>query len=176
MGNSSFITKNLQTALDLQDIKTLDQIKIHTEDQSPSTNWVSSRDLGLTGTLEKEWDLYRLALIKSGAILTEEEDNLMWSSGDESGIPTVKNFYLNIIKTKNLTKAETWRRSIWHWKMPLKIKAFIWLSLEGKILTWDSLQKRGWEGLGRYPLCKSDTKTISHLFIHYNLLELFGRT
>jgi hypothetical protein len=62
---------------------------------------------------------------------------------------------------------ETWRRSIWKWKVQLKIKLFISLALEGKILTWDSLQKRGWEGPGRCPLCKMESETIFHLFKSY---------
>jgi len=157
MGDSSFISRELQSSLDLWNIKTLDQININIENQSPTTNWMNNNDPGLTSALGKEWDLYRLTIIKSVAILNAEKDKLLWFGGDDSGIPTVKNFYLNIIKTKNLTKAETWRRSIWHWKMPLKIKAFIWLALEGKIVTWDLLQKRGWEGLTRCPLCKSDS-------------------
>jgi hypothetical protein len=48
--------------------------------------------------------------------------------------------------------------------MPLKIKLFLWLSMEGKILTWDSLQKRGWEGPGRCPLCRKESESITHLF------------
>jgi hypothetical protein len=92
------------------------------------------------------------------------EDKLMWIGGDNSGFPSVKNFYWSIITSKSLLKVETWRHSIWKWKVQLKIKLFIWLALEGKILTWDSLQKRGWEGPGRCPLCKLDSETIFHLF------------
>jgi hypothetical protein len=88
----------------------------------------------------------------------------MWIGGDNSGSPSVKNFYWGIISTKSLMKVETWRQSIWKWKIQLKIKLFIWLAMEGKILTWDSLQKRGWEGPGRCPLCKQDSENIIHLF------------
>jgi hypothetical protein len=54
--------------------------------------------------------------------------------------------------------------------MPLKIKAFIWLALEGKILTWDSLQKRGWEGPGRF-LCVSWSQNLSPIFLFTVLLQ-----
>jgi len=37
--------------------------------------------------------------------------------------------------------------------------------LDKKILTWDSLQKRGWEGPSLCVLCKSNSKDINHLFI-----------
>jgi hypothetical protein len=39
--------------------------------------------------------------------------------------------------------------------------------LELKILTWDSLQKRGWYGPSIYSLCFRDEDSISHLFIYY---------
>jgi hypothetical protein len=104
MGNSSFISKNLQMLSIFGISRHLIKLEFTLRISLPSTNWMSNIDLGLTGALEKEWDLYRLALIKSGAILTEEKDNLMWSGGDDSGIPTVNFFYLSIIKTKKFDK------------------------------------------------------------------------
>jgi len=56
-----------------------------------------------------------------------------------SGVPSVKNFYRDIITTKDLRKFGGWRRFIWHWNMQLKIKLFLWLTVTGKILTWDIL-------------------------------------
>jgi hypothetical protein len=129
-----------------------------------SSYWLSNIDLGLSSELVKEWDQLRCVLNESGALIHDEEDKLMWIGGDDSGIPSVKKFYLSIINSKSLLKVETWRRSIWKCKVQLKIKLFIWLALEGKILTWDSLQKRAWEGLGHCPLCKMESETIFHLF------------
>jgi hypothetical protein len=77
-----------------------------------------------------------------------------------------KNFYLSIISAKRLLKVDTWKQKIWNWKAQLKVKLFVWLALEGKILTWDTLQKRGWTGPGHCPLCKSDLESVSHLFIY----------
>jgi zinc-binding in reverse transcriptase len=36
--------------------------------------------------------------------------------------------------------------SIWNLKIPLKVKIFIWLALQGKMLTKDVLLCRGWSG------------------------------
>ena len=48
-------------------------------------------------------------------------------------------------------------------KCPLKSKIFVWSLFSGKALTLDSLNSRGWEGLGRCYLCKCDAETNSHL-------------
>jgi hypothetical protein len=47
----------------------------------------------------------------------------------------------------------------------IQIKLFFWLVLERKILTWDSLQKRGWAGPNICSLCFRDEESISHLFL-----------
>jgi hypothetical protein len=49
-------------------------------------------------------------------------------------------------------------------EIQLKIKLFIWLVIEEKILTWNMLQRKGWEGPGRCPLCKKDLETPLHIF------------
>jgi len=45
-------------------------------------------------------------------------------------------------------------------------QTFIRMAVENKILTWDNLKTRGWEGPSRCHLCNQDTKNINHLFIH----------
>jgi len=45
----------------------------------------------------------------------------------------------------------------------LNLNIFFWLFLEGKIVTWDSLQRRGWSGPGFCILCCRDMETITHL-------------
>jgi len=53
-----------------------------------------------------------LALINSGATVNEKEDTLSWAGGDDSGVPSVRNFYMSIIRSKNLNKIEVWKSSI----------------------------------------------------------------
>jgi hypothetical protein len=36
--------------------------------------------------------------------------------------------------------------------------------VEGKILIWDTVQSRGWEGPGLCYLCNQDSENIYHLF------------
>jgi hypothetical protein len=73
----------------------------------------------------------------------------------------------NAVATK-LWKFKTggWRKKLWKWDCPLKIKLFAWLVVENKILTWKNLQKRGWVGPGICHLCKGKRESGKHLFVH----------
>ena len=53
---------------------------------------------------------------------------------------------------------------MWHNQRPIKTKITMWLSLSNKLLTWEMLQKRGFQGLSICPLCRTNVETNSHLF------------
>jgi hypothetical protein len=105
--------------------------------------------------LAAEWDLFRRALIGAGATIRDTPDQLMWTGGNSSGILSVKNAYLALISTFNFPILDSWRHKIWKWDLQLKIKLFIWLAMDQFFLTWDILQKKGWEGPSLCILCKS---------------------
>jgi len=157
MDTHSFLSPILVSSLKQRNIITLAQARGHSDNHHLYNHWLSSRDLSFSGDMAIEWDQYRRALIDSGVLLQDKEDVLMWIGGDNSSAPSVKNLYWGIISTKNLKKVELWQQSIWRWKIQLKIKLFIWLAAEGRILTWDSLQSRGWEGPGLWYLLKQET-------------------
>jgi hypothetical protein len=50
-------------------------------------------------------------------------------------------------------------------KAPLKTKAFIWLVLANKSLTWDKWKKRACHGPRKCFFCKSNDETLPHLMI-----------
>jgi hypothetical protein len=54
---------------------------------------------------------------------------------------------------------------MWIWNLVLKIKLFIWLAMENKILTWDNLQGRGWEGPNICHLCLREPEIVNHLLV-----------
>jgi len=54
---------------------------------------------------------------------------------------------------------------LWKWDLQLKIKLLVWLAKDQIFLTWDILQKKGWEGPSMCVLCKRSTEDINHLFI-----------
>jgi hypothetical protein len=57
----------------------------------------------------------------------------------------------------------------------LKLKLFMWLVFKEKTLTWDTLQRRGWIGLGRCSLCNLESETISHLFVDSRFVHSLSR-
>jgi hypothetical protein len=120
----------------------------------------------LVGELAAEWDRYRQNLIGSGIKLVDRSDELIWTGGDSSGQISVKNVYSALSKKLWKFKTGGWRRKLWKWDCPLKIKLFAWLLAENKILTWKNLQKRGWKGPGLCYLCKNMRESGKHLFVN----------
>ena len=57
---------------------------------------------------------------------------------------------------------------LWKLKVPLKIKAFIWLVIKGRILTKDNLCKKGWKGTNKCEFCDAN-EYIDHLFFTCSL-------
>jgi hypothetical protein len=60
---------------------------------------------------------------------------------------------------------------MWTWDIALKIRLYTWLAVENKILTWDNLQKKGWEGPSLCHLCSRDSETVLHLLVNCNFTQ-----
>ena len=116
--------------------------------------------------MEKEWNSYLMVLNKAGFGLSGNEDVLVWDWKGENGILPAKKSYEAISKDRMLSSPKWWAKLLWKPRIHLKLKCFLWLCLENKILTWDNLLKRGFTGPGLCLLCKENEETISHLFIH----------
>jgi hypothetical protein len=65
-------------------------------------------------------------------------------------------------------------RKIWKWKLPLKIKIFLWFLKKGITLTKDSLAKKNWKGSQKCVCCNLN-ETIQHLFIDCPLAKMIWR-
>jgi hypothetical protein len=90
----------------------------------------------------------------------------LWAGGDATGSITVKNIYAALQQQLNSGVEIPWIQQIWNWKVPLKLKLFTWLVGKERILTWDALQRRGWEGPGICLLCNNAPEDLHHLLIH----------
>jgi hypothetical protein len=166
MGNDAFLSNALIQHLNEQQVHYLYQARGAIATGLTVANWVTSTDLGLSGTLATEWENYRIHLTVAGISPTDDYDEIRWTGGDGTCIITTKNIY-------NALAAELWqknsdivKRKIWSWECPLKLKLFTWLLMEDKILTWNNLLKRGWQGPGYCYLCKGNEETTFHLFVH----------
>jgi hypothetical protein len=117
------------------------------------------------GDLALEWSKFCRDLIGSGVQLQKIEDELIWTGGDNLGILSVKNVYNSLAKKLWQQPTRGWRRHLWPWDVTLKIGLYTWLAVENKILTWDNLQKKGWEGPSLCHLCSRDSETVLPLLV-----------
>ena len=62
---------------------------------------------------------------------------------------------------RNCARADN--RQLWKAKIPLKIKIFMWLTLQNAILTKDNLLKRKWKGGPSCAFCQ-EKESVNHLF------------
>jgi ribonuclease HI len=79
---------------------------------------------------------------------------------------SVKNIYATPTSTFEWPQVNGWENKLWKWEVQLKKKLFIWMVVENKILTWQVLQGKGWQGPDRCPLCKVDNEDVDHLLVH----------
>ena len=88
---------------------------------------------------------------------------------DPKGIFTVKSCY-NFLSFGGVRIQA--RDTVWHLKVPLKIRLFLWLIFQNKILTKDNLCKKGWQGCTLCPFC-SHNESIHHLFFECAFADNF---
>ena len=99
----------------------------------------------------------------SQVVLSEEPDKVNWLL-TSSGQFSVKSLYQYIIAKRVVFPF----KFLWKLKVPLKIKAFIWLVIKGRILTKDNLCKKGWKGTNKCEFCDAN-EYIDHLFFTCSL-------
>ena len=116
------------------------------------SNWLTGEEMELEGTLYAESKSFRCALINSGVLLQDRPDALKWTGEDLSGKISVKNVYMGMENKKWIHNIRGWRKALWSWDCPLKIKLFIWLAVEKRILSWEILQRKGFIGPSCYIL------------------------
>lgn len=95
----------------------------------------------------------------STVVLVDGTDYFKWPL-TKSGFFTVRSMYLDAIDTHPPFR----HRRIWKWKLPLKIKIFLWFLQKGVVLTKDNLARKNWKGSQRCVCCNLN-ETIQHLFI-----------
>lgn len=76
-----------------------------------------------------------------------------------------KTCYNILMKEVNQFFIGPWKQ-IWKPKAPMKVSCFEWLVAKKACLTQDNLQRRGFQLVNRCYMCKEETETINHLFLH----------
>ena len=85
MGDSSFLSTNIMSALNQRNIITLAHARNSSDDQQLSSYWTCSNDLGFEGELAFEWDHLRREVIDYGSLIHDTKYKLMWIGGDNFG-------------------------------------------------------------------------------------------
>jgi len=133
--------------------------------------WRDSNFFRLNGDWKIQWDSFLAMLYRYGISLSREADRLRWIF-DESGKVTARKAYLQLIAGKGPVVDYWWDLRLWKWNMPLKIKCFFWLLMNCRILTWDVLCRRGWQGPGICPHCRLETESALHIFTHCSFAKI----
>jgi hypothetical protein len=165
LGSKASLSSSPCTILHEKSLHFLHQFHRPTSSGPLSDSWLTGLDLQLDPTHRTEWDDFTHQLKATGVRLHPQEDSLFWIGGDRSRLLSAKNVYLALAAQKWRTVIPNWRKRIWREQGPLKHKLFTWLLLENKLLLWDNLQKRGWEGPNRCALCAKDMESSLHVFV-----------
>lgn len=141
----------------------------------PSSAQHHSLELGLKVDFEVEWESYRLKLIEAWIVLYKRFDSLAWGGFVDGGNLVASDVYIYISGSPCSCPNDEWIVSMWRWEPPLKIKCFSWLTLFNRILIWENLMKRGYNGLSRCQFFRSNLR-ISHICFWISLMPSIFRT
>ena len=119
--------------------------------------------------------------LRKRQIQKEESPEILRWGNNPSGTFRIKEAYNQLQNLTNNQVDKKWKR-LWnrqHWP---KIKLFLWLLTHRKTLTWDNLQRKGFQGPSVCCLCMRDNESINHLLntFHFTsniwswLLLVFG--
>ena len=79
LGEISLLSRDLIDYLRKEKISVLSQAKTVQDSTDYTGNWIGSTDLGLSGNLEAEWELFRKELIGDGVSIRDTPNQLMWT-------------------------------------------------------------------------------------------------
>jgi ribonuclease HI len=165
LGRKAILSPSLCAHLQHNNLIFLHQFFSPTTAGTLGNTCLSGLDLHLNFDLRTEWDIFAQHLKAAGVYLKTTPDSLIWTGGDRSGRLTAKNVYQALADIIWNPSTANWRQRIWKDTCPLKYKLFAWLMLENRLLFWDKLQARGWEGPNRCPLCAQDNESSLHVFV-----------
>jgi hypothetical protein len=129
----------------------------HNDDMVWSVNLVRSLH-----DWEVEVFLGFMAFLYNQKVKKEEMDSMKWNH-TKSGLFEVRSFYGLLSGRSNIQFP--WK-SVWKPKIPSKVAFFMWLLAHDKNLTIDNLRRRRLYVVEWCFMCKRDSETGAHLFLH----------
>ncbi|KAJ1702140.1 hypothetical protein LUZ63_001919 [Rhynchospora breviuscula] len=106
----------------------------------------------------------------SASILASADPSQAWR-WTPGGYFTSSSAYKAMANTGVRSQFQNW---LWKIKAPPKVKVFLWLLLQERLLTQDNLLLRGWPNIQSCTNCRTPVvETATHLFIHCPFAQSF---
>ena len=158
MGSSFTLPRRLREYLEDYGIFSLAQAR----NQTPNSKgyWFSAEELDLIGEWKFIWENYIRGLEFGRIRLTDQIDSLIWTHHKYIGPLSAAEGYSCIISNSCSELNDKVLKILWTLSIPLKIKCFTWLMIFQKILTWEHLQTRGYNGPSHCILCENNLEYI----------------
>lgn len=94
------------------------------------------------------------------------KDEIIWGL-TKNGLFSIKSFYTAMKMQEASSMIGEIHKKIWHIKVPLTIRIFLWLLIRNSVLTKNYLKKRGWrKGNETCQFCDKK-EAIQHLFFDW---------
>jgi len=143
--------------------------------------WKNEAELFLPSHLHPLWQAAVNNFTGKGISQSGLKDELIWALEKSSPSYNVKDIYA-AITNGHQQASPSFPHKLWEATCPLKMVLFSWLLFSDKNLTWEVIQRKGWQGPGRCQMCHSEVEKNAHMFfqcvasssIWYELSLIFG--
>lgn len=100
-----------------------------------------------------------------GACIGEGEDNMQWEGPKKLDIQNSMIYIIIFHWQKKTFKYSSWFKAAWRLEIPKKHICFGWLAIHKRVLTWDKLQGKCFQGLSICSMFRMQDEEVDHLFI-----------
>lgn len=143
--------------------------------------WKNADDLSIPLPLRPLWDSAVNSFTSKGSLQSSCADELIWSLEKPAHLITVKDLYA-ALSLGLPPPSPSFPPIFWKASCPLKMILFSWLLFSNRNLSWEVLQRKGWQGPGRCQMCRNDAESNLHMFfqcgasssIWYDLSLIYG--
>lgn len=100
-----------------------------------------------------------------------ESDDIIWKNSKSLNGVRVKEVYQILMDKMDPQHSPIFPATFWKSECPSKMIFFAWLLFRNRNLSWENLKKRGWQGPGCCPMCRSDEESNWHLFLNCHIAQ-----
>jgi hypothetical protein len=116
--------------------------------------------------LDSDWDSLKLSLQGKAPLRKRGRDKRGWGRNAKPYSTALG--YSTLLSLPHVPPNPVLWKSIWSFKTIPKIDVFLWTLSHDNIQTGENLQKKGWAGPFRCPLCHQAEETSTHLLLLCN--------